>query len=203
MCTANLNKHLLILIMFRVLQVVNRFATAKPSLGFQALRSKQIRQQVQKHGNQKLDALVEVVLSLNNRETEYLNLLMSQNALEAGQSILTNKIVNINGYRLKPIQYFYQQEWIKQEWKDTELLQFIQSEELEEGGQEEEVEAVKENYDVELTSLDQAQKIKIIKSLRQIFNLGLKEAKDFADKVPSMLKKNMKREEAEKLKKDL
>jgi len=39
--------------------------------------------------------------------------------------------------------------------------------------------------------------------LREIFNLGLKEAKDFADKAPSMLKKNMKREEAEKLKKDL
>ncbi|MCB0368745.1 MAG: ribosomal protein L7/L12 [Bdellovibrionales bacterium] len=29
-----------------------------------------------------------------------------------------------------------------------------------------------------------------------MFNLGLKEAKDFADKVPSMLKKNMKREDA-------
>ena len=36
-----------------------------------------------------------------------------------------------------------------------------------------------------------------------MFSLGLKEAKDFADKAPSMLKKNMKREEAEKLKKDL
>jgi large subunit ribosomal protein L7/L12 len=31
----------------------------------------------------------------------------------------------------------------------------------------------------------------------------LKEAKDLADKTPSMLKKNMKRDEAEKLKKDL
>jgi large subunit ribosomal protein L7/L12 len=51
--------------------------------------------------------------------------------------------------------------------------------------------------------LDAGQKIKIIKFLREMFNLGLKEAKDFADKTPSMLKKNMKREEAEKLKKDL
>ena len=61
-------------------------------------------------------------------------------------------------------------------------------------GDQEEVEVIKEHYDVELTSLDVAQKIKIIKSLREMFSLGLKEAKDFADKVPSMLKKNMKRE---------
>lgn len=53
---------------------------------------------------------------------------------------------------------------------------------------------MKENYDVELTTVDVAQKIKVIKALREIFSLGLKEAKDFADKVPSMLKKNMKRE---------
>lgn len=62
---------------------------------------------------------------------------------------------------------------------------------------------MKENYDVELTSVDAAQKIKIIKLLREIFNLGLKEAKDLADKTPSMLKKAMKKDEAEKLKKDL
>ncbi len=47
---------------------------------------------------------------------------------------------------------------------------------------------------MELTSLDVSQKIKIIKSLRERFSLGLKEAKDLADKAPSMLKKNMKRE---------
>ena len=65
------------------------------------------------------------------------------------------------------------------------------------------MEAIKENYDVELTTVDAAQKIKVIKSLREMFSLGLKEAKDFADKAPSMLRKNMKREEAEQLKKDL
>lgn len=62
---------------------------------------------------------------------------------------------------------------------------------------------VKTHYDVELSTVDPAQKIKIIKALRELFNLGLKEAKDMADKAPSMLKKNMKKEEAEKLKKDL
>jgi large subunit ribosomal protein L7/L12 len=57
-----------------------------------------------------------------------------------------------------------------------------------------EAEVIKENYDVELSSVDAAQKIKIIKALRELFGLGLKEAKDLADKTPSMLKKNMKRE---------
>ena len=33
-----------------------------------------------------------------------------------------------------------------------------------------------------------------------MFNLGLKEAKDLADKTPSMLKKGMKKQEAQKLK---
>jgi large subunit ribosomal protein L7/L12 len=42
--------------------------------------------------------------------------------------------------------------------------------------------------------LDQAQKIKIIKALREMFSLGLKEAKDLADKTPSMLKKNIKKD---------
>lgn len=56
-----------------------------------------------------------------------------------------------------------------------------------------EAEVIKENYDVELSSVDAAQKIKIIKALRELFGLGLKEAKDLADKTPSMLKKNMKR----------
>jgi len=68
----------------------------------------------------------------------------------------------------------YQQEWIKNEWKDTGLLQFILSDEKEEAGEKVEEEVVKTHYDVELTSLDPAQKIKIIKALREIFNLGLK-----------------------------
>ena len=63
---------------------------------------------------------------------------------------------------------------MKQEWKETNLLQFILSDDVEEAVEEEEVEVVKENYDVELTSLDAAQKIKAIKTIRELLNLGLK-----------------------------
>lgn len=112
-------------------------------------------------------------------------------------------MVNRRGVQLDPIQYLYQREWIKTHWKESNLLHFGLSAENEEEGDKEEVVAVRDSFDVELTAIDVAQKIKIIKTLRETFGLGLKEAKEFADKVPSMLKKNVKKEEAEKLKKTL
>jgi large subunit ribosomal protein L7/L12 len=58
---------------------------------------------------------------------------------------------------------------------------------------------VKANYDVELTSYDTKGKIKLIKELRAILNLGLKEAKEMVEGVPVWVKKEMKKEDAEEL----
>ena len=58
----------------------------------------------------------------------------------------------------------------------------------------------KQNYDVELFAIDAAQKIKIIKEVRSMFNLGLKEAKDMVEKTPCVLKTACKKAEAEELK---
>lgn len=44
-------------------------------------------------------------------------------------------------------------------------------------------------------------KIKVIKVLREITNLGLKEAKDLVDKAPGLVKENVSKEEAESIKK--
>ena len=125
---------------------------------------------------------------------EYLNALIAEKALLDNRSILENKTINTKGYTVEPISYFYQQGWINNQWKQTNLLQFALNDLIEELDDKVETEVVKENYDVELSSVDAAQKIKIIKALRELFGLGLKEAKDLADKTPSMLKKNMKRE---------
>lgn len=46
-----------------------------------------------------------------------------------------------------------------------------------------------------------ADKIKVIKVLREITNLGLKEAKDLVDKAPGLVKENVSKEEAESIKK--
>jgi len=45
-----------------------------------------------------------------------------------------------------------------------------------------------------------SQKIQVIKVVREVTNLGLKEAKDFVDGVPKLLKENISKEEANAIK---
>ena len=54
----------------------------------------------------------------------------------------------------------------------------------------------KTHYDIELVKFDQAQKIKVIKEVRALFGLGLKEAKDVVEGCPVWLKKEVKKEDA-------
>jgi large subunit ribosomal protein L7/L12 len=58
----------------------------------------------------------------------------------------------------------------------------------------------KSAFKVELTDAG-AQKIAVIKAVKEALALGLKEAKDLVDGAPSVLKEDMKKEEAEALKK--
>jgi len=60
----------------------------------------------------------------------------------------------------------------------------------------------KDSFDVELTAAGD-QKINVIKVVRTITNLGLKEAKDLVDGAPKMVKEGAKKDEAEKIKKEL
>ena len=60
----------------------------------------------------------------------------------------------------------------------------------------------KSTANVELTDSG-ANKIAIIKVVKEVLGLGLKEAKDLVDAAPSMLKADMKKEEAEALKKQV
>lgn len=55
-------------------------------------------------------------------------------------------------------------------------------------------------FDVELTD-GGAQKIAVIKVVKELLGLGLKEAKDMVDGAPIMMKEGMKKEEADALKK--
>jgi large subunit ribosomal protein L7/L12 len=58
----------------------------------------------------------------------------------------------------------------------------------------------KDSFNVELTSAGD-QKVQVIKAIKEALGLGLKEAKDLTDAVPSMLKEGAKKDEAEALKK--
>ena len=60
----------------------------------------------------------------------------------------------------------------------------------------------KSTFNVELTD-GGATKIAVIKIVKEALGVGLKEAKDLVDAAPSMLKEGMKKEDADKLKKDI
>ena len=66
------------------------------------------------------------------------------------------------------------------------------------------VEGVEEKteFDVELTEIG-GQKVKVIKEVRGITGLGLKEAKALVDGAPKMVKEAVSKEEAEAIKKQL
>lgn len=60
----------------------------------------------------------------------------------------------------------------------------------------------KDSFDVELTE-GGANKINVIKVVREVTEMGLKEAKDLVDGAPKVIKEGLKKEEAEALKKKL
>lgn len=60
----------------------------------------------------------------------------------------------------------------------------------------------KSSFDVELASAGD-QKIAVIKVVREVAGLGLKDAKDLVDKAPAMIKEGAAKDEAEELKKKL
>ena len=57
----------------------------------------------------------------------------------------------------------------------------------------------KTSFNVQLADAG-AQKVAVIKAVKDALGLGLKEAKDLVDAAPAMLKEGMKKEDAEKLK---
>jgi large subunit ribosomal protein L7/L12 len=60
----------------------------------------------------------------------------------------------------------------------------------------------KDEFDVVLTSFGQA-KVGVIKAVRTITGLGLKEAKDAVESTPSTIKEGVAKDEAEEVKKQL
>ena len=60
----------------------------------------------------------------------------------------------------------------------------------------------KTEFDVELTEVG-AEKVKVIKVVREITGLGLKEAKDLVEAAPKVLKEGASKAEAEEIKKKI
>ena len=60
----------------------------------------------------------------------------------------------------------------------------------------------KDEFDVELTEVG-AEKVKVIKVVREVTGLGLKEAKEVVDGAPKVVKEGASKGEAEEIKKKL
>ena len=67
------------------------------------------------------------------------------------------------------------------------------------GGAEEEAAEEKTAFDLKLVSFDAKAKIKVIKEVRSIAGLGLKEAKEMVEGAPKTILKEMKKEELEEI----
>ncbi len=67
------------------------------------------------------------------------------------------------------------------------------------GGGETEAAEEKTEFDVELTEVG-PNKVKVIKVVREVTGLGLKEAKDLVDSAPKTVKEGVSKEEAEDVK---
>ncbi len=70
------------------------------------------------------------------------------------------------------------------------------------GGGEQAAAAEKTSFNVELTSAGE-QKIAVIKAVKEVAGLGLKEAKDLVEKAPAIIKENVPKADAEEIKKKL
>ena len=70
------------------------------------------------------------------------------------------------------------------------------------GGGEAAAAEEKTDFDVVLTAVG-AQKINVIKEVRAVTSLGLKEAKDLVESAPKAIKAGVPKDEAEKIKKQL
>ena len=69
-------------------------------------------------------------------------------------------------------------------------------------GEESEKKEEKSSFNVEITAAG-SQKIAVIKVLREITSLGLKEAKDLVDAAPKVVKEGLPKAEADEIKKKL
>jgi large subunit ribosomal protein L7/L12 len=69
--------------------------------------------------------------------------------------------------------------------------------------EQDKIEEKKTIFDLKLIAFDAKSKIKVIKEVRAIAGLGLKEAKELVEGAPTIIKKDLKQEEAEEFQKKL
>ncbi len=91
---------------------------------------------------------------------------------------------------------------IEEEWGVTAAAPMAVAAAASGGGGDAAAEEEKDSFDVVLTGAGQA-KIAVIKVVRAVTGLGLKEAKDLVDSAPAPVKEGVTKDEADKIKAEL
>ena len=91
---------------------------------------------------------------------------------------------------------------IEEEWGVTAAAPMAVAAAASGGGGDAAAEEEKDSFDVVLTGAGQA-KIAVIKVVRAVTGLGLKEAKDLVDSAPGAVKEGVTKDEADKIKAEL
>ena len=162
----------------------------------------------------KVEMIADKVIDMNMMEQRYMHAVMVQRVQKAtGLSMMK---LNLDWPSLKQDDAGTwppaNPNWFKQQELMSSLGPFMGSmggggqaaapaegEQAEAAPAEEAAPKEKTHYDIELSKYDPAGKIKVIKEIRAIFNLGLKEAKETVEGAPVWLKKEVAKEEAEAL----
>jgi large subunit ribosomal protein L7/L12 len=184
-------------------------------------QNKMIENELDEYQRKKVDFIVDKILSLNIFEMRYL----------AGQvKTRVQRTTGMNPLKLNMDWPSIKMDsdgtwpplnpnWFKQQELMAQVGPFMESMGMRSGGGgggaaqasgeqegEAKVEIKKEektSFDVELSGYDAKEKIKIIKEIRAILNLGLKEAKEMVEGAPIWIQRGMKKEDADKLVKTL
>ena len=121
---------------------------------------------------------MELITGLNRREQRYLKWIGNEQHFQKKEPMWLHNIRT--PAEVDPRNYFLQQETVEKNWEyPLKFVDFIMGTVEVEAKVEKKVEAkAKEIYDVELVSVAAADKIKIIKAIRETMGLGLKEAKE-------------------------
>ncbi|KRW98850.1 Ribosomal protein L7/L12, C-terminal/adaptor protein ClpS-like [Pseudocohnilembus persalinus] len=179
----------------------------------------------------KVDLIAKAMLDLNVFESRYLTISLKENIYKSTNIDLMK--LNIDWPGIKQLEsgswppnnpnWFLQQEAIAKLWPTgqqgmSELFGNVFGGAVSAGGaaaqqgaqggaqeakEEKKEEAVKTAFNVELAKFDAATKIKVIKEVRTVLGLGLKEAKELVEKAPTVVKQNIGKAEAEELKEKL
>lgn len=164
----------------------------------------------------KIEFLAEKITQLNIHEVRYLSVVVADNIKKTTGIPLMKLNMDWPSLRMDADGTWppLNPNWFKQQELMAQIAPFVGGGSVGFGGgggggqaaggetakaEEVKAEPVKTNYDVELTSFDAKGKIKLIKELREILKLGLKEAKEMVEAVPVWVKKEMKKEDAEEL----